>query len=206
MARIQPLGEAGLTEQQQRDISQLQADGHATNMMRTIARDHATFVVYYDWHVIWKRIVGFLGQRASIVYAHAISSVNDCQLCSLYFVADLRELGLDPHDFVPTDQEQALIDFARAYVKDPTSIPDTVFNQLRAYWNDDEIVALIGFAGQMKATNDFNSVIGTDLDGRLLPLQKDFAPQTWREALHTPQSSHVVLRVETQSAGADQAK
>lgn len=188
MARIQPLGEAELTEQQQEDISRLKSDGHATNMMRTIAHDHATFVVYYDWHVLWNRIVEFLGNRTAIVYAHAISSINDCQLCSLYFVADLRELGIDPNDFQTSDQESALIDFARSYVQDPTSISDAVFNRLRAFWSDEELVALIGFAGQMKATNDFNSVIGTNLDGRLLPLRKDFSHQTWRAALHSSSS------------------
>ena len=180
MARITPLEEDELSEVEEKDWQELVDHGHLTNMQRTVIRDHATYVAYAAWHVSWRRLVEIVGLRAATVYAHAISEVNDCQLCSLFFVADLRKLGVEPTDFEATDQEQALTSFAQQFVKDPTAISDEVFNELRRFWKDDEIIAIVGFAGQMVATNNFNSAIGLELDGRLLPLRGYFKPEPWR--------------------------
>ncbi|SES14556.1 hypothetical protein [Streptococcus gallolyticus] len=49
--------------------------------------------------------------------------------------------------------------------------------------DDKEIVVIVGFAGQMIATNNFNSVLQIDVDKRLLPIIDDFKPATWRENL-----------------------
>ena len=42
---------------------------------------------------------------------------------------------------------------------------------------------IVGFAGQMIATNNFNSVLKIDVDKRLLPIINEFKPATWREGL-----------------------
>ena len=44
-----------------------------------------------------------------------------------------------------------------------------------------EIVAIVGFAAQMIATNNFNSVLKIDVDQRLLPIVGEFKPATWRK-------------------------
>ena len=51
------------------------------------------------------------------------------------------------------------------------------------YFSDSEIVAIVGYAGQMIATNNFNSVLKIDVDKRLLPIINEFKPATWRENL-----------------------
>ena len=52
---------------------------------------------------------------------------------------------------------------------------------LRKYYTDTEIIIIVGFGAQMQATNNFNSVLGVDVDERLLPLKGEFKPATWRE-------------------------
>ena len=42
---------------------------------------------------------------------------------------------------------------------------------------------IVGFAGQMIATNNFNSVLKIDVDQRLLPILSEFKPATWRDAI-----------------------
>jgi hypothetical protein len=42
-------------------------------------------------------------------------------------------------------------------------------------------VAIVGFAAQMIATNNFNSVLKIDVDQRLLPIVGEFKPATWRK-------------------------
>ena len=104
-------------------------------------------------------------------------------LCSLFFVSDLRGLGLDPHDFETDEKEDLLIELGRQIVKDPTKVSDELWGKLKKFWTDKELVIIVGFAAQMQATNNFNSVLRVDLDERLLPLKGDFEPATWRENL-----------------------
>ena len=67
------------------------------------------------------------------------------------------------------------------YVKNPTAVSDELFDKLRKFFNDQELVVIVGFAGQMIATNNFNAVFKIDVDKRLLPLLDEFKPATWRE-------------------------
>ena len=194
-ARITPLDKDGLSPIQEKDWQELVDQGHLTNMQRTVIRDHATYVAYAAWHASWGRLVQIVGLRAATVYAHTISEINDCQLCSLYFVADLRELGIEPSAFTATPNEEALIAFGRQFVQDATSVSDELFARLQQYWNEDEIIAIVGFAGQMVATNDFNSAIGVELDQRLLPLRSDFNRPTWRQRRTEPSESRIHLDV-----------
>ena len=60
-------------------------------------------------------------------------------------------------------------------------VSDEVFEKLKSFFSDSEIVAIVGFATQMIATNNFNSVLKIDVDERLLPIQGEFKPATWRE-------------------------
>ena len=48
-------------------------------------------------------------------------------------------------------------------------------------YTDEQIFIIVGFGAQMQATNNFNSVLGVDVDKRLLPLKELFKPATWRE-------------------------
>lgn len=173
MARIRPLNPDELDPVQAEDHDELVRRDHVTHMQRTPIRDRATYRAYDAWHLSWNRLVQVVGERAATVFAHAISETNECQLCSLYFVSGLRALGVDPHDYVPTEEEKVLTELARAVVRDPNAVPDEVFDRLFARHHSDEVVAIGGFAGQMIATNTFNSVLQVDLDGRLLPLRDE---------------------------------
>jgi len=171
MARIRPLTEDELDPIQAEDHEELVRRDHVTHMQRTLIRDRATYRAYDAWHLSWDRLVQVVGERAATVFAHVISETNECQLCSLYFVSDLRALGVDPHDYAPTEEEKVLTDLGRAIVRDPNAVPTELFDRLLARHSGDEVVVIVGFAGQMIATNTFNSVLQVDLDGRLLPLR-----------------------------------
>lgn len=93
----------------------------------------------------------------------------------------LRGLGLDPANLQYDEKEQVLAELGQQAVKNPTAVSDEIFDRLRKFWNDQEIVVIVGFAGQMIATNNFNSILKIDVDKRLLPIINEFKPQTWRE-------------------------
>jgi alkylhydroperoxidase family enzyme len=93
----------------------------------------------------------------------------------------LKALGLDPNNFETSENEKLLQQLGQQIVKDPTKVPDELFEGLRKFYTDEQIIIIVGFGAQMQATNNFNSVLGVDVDKRLLPLKELFKPATWRE-------------------------
>ena len=150
-------------------------------MKRAMLQDYATYEAYMAWYTSWARLVEVIGEKDSVIYAHAISTTNSCQLCSLFFISDLKALGLDPNALEFDEKEQLLVKLGQQIVKDPTAVSDELFDELRKFWNDSEIVVIVGFAGQMIATNNFNSVLKIDVDQRLVPIIDEFKPAVWRE-------------------------
>ena len=159
----------------------LASQGKLTNMKQALLQDYATYDAFMGWYTSWGRLVEIIGEKAATIYAHAVSTTNGCLLCSLFFISDLKALGLNPDELSLDEKEEVLVDLAQQIVKDPTSVSDEVFEKLKSFFSDSEIVAIVGFATQMIATNNFNSVLKIDVDERLLPIQGEFKPATWRE-------------------------
>lgn len=152
-----------------------------TNMKKGLLNDAATYDAYMGWYTSWNRLVEVIGEKDAVLYAHAISTTNSCQLCSLFFISDVKGLGLDPHNLQYDEREEVLTELGRQIVQDPTDVSEELFDRLRKFFNDQEIVVIVGFAGQMIATNNFNSVLKIDVDKRLLPIIDEFKPATWRK-------------------------
>ena len=77
--------------------------------------------------------------------------------------------------------ENLLVQLGQQFVKDPTAVSDELFAQLKEQWSDKELVVIVGFASQMVATNNFNSVFQIDIDQRLVGIKDEFKPATWRK-------------------------
>lgn len=155
--------------------------GKLTNMKKALLLDYATYDAFMGWYTSWDRLVEVIGLQAATIYAHSISTTNSCQLCSLFFISDLKALGLDPYNLQLTEQESLLAQLGEQIVKDPTDVSDELIDNLKKFYNDTELVIIVGFGAQMIATNNFNSVLKIDVDKRLVPLQGEFKPATWRE-------------------------
>lgn len=181
MARVNLLKPEELTGKAKEAYERLAADNKVSNMKRVMLQDYGTFLAYMGWYDSWESLEKIVGLRAATIYAHAISTTNGCMLCSLFFISDLQDLGLDPDELVLDEKEEILVQLGQQIVKDPTAVPDELIESLRKYYSDQEIVAIIAFAPQMQATNNFNSVLGVDIDERLLPIKDEFKPPVWRE-------------------------
>lgn len=160
-----------------------EAKNNMTNMKKALIQDYATYDAYMAWYTSWGRLVEVIGSRAATIFAHAISTTNSCQLCSLFFISDLRALGIDPENIQFEENEELLVQLGQQIVKDPTAVPDALIDALKEHYSDAELVVIVGFAGQMIATNNFNSVLKIDVDQRLWPIQDQFKPATWRDSL-----------------------
>ncbi len=156
-------------------------NNNLTNMKKVLLQDYATYDAFMGWYTSWNRLVEIVGQEDAIFFAHSISTTNSCMLCSLFFISDIRALGLNPEELEFNERQQTLVDLGQQMVKDPTAVSDELFARLKSFFKDDEIVAIVGFGAQMIATNNFNSVLLIDIDARQLPIKDEFKPATWRK-------------------------
>ena len=178
MARVHLKQPDELTGDARKAYEALEAAGKVTNMKLVMLQDYGTYKAFMGWYDSWASLEKAIGLRAATIYAHAVSTTNGCMLCSLFFISDLRELGLDPNSFETTENEKLLQQLGQQIVKDPTKVSDELLNGLRKFYTDEQIIIIVGFGAQMQATNNFNSVLGVDVDQRLLPLKDQFKPAT----------------------------
>jgi alkylhydroperoxidase family enzyme len=183
MARVHLKTPEELTGEAKKAYDELNAKGKITNMKLVMLQDYGTYRAFMGWYDSWASLEQAVGLRAATIYAHSVSTTNGCMLCSLFFISDLKELGLDPNNFETSENEKLLQQLGQQIVKDPTKVSDELLNGLRKFYTDEQIIIIVGFGAQMQATNNFNSVLGVDVDARLLPLKDQFKPATWRDAL-----------------------
>lgn len=145
-------------------------DDHIETVAQTVKEAGAS--IYNIIPLIEKTIEAFLGERAVNFFCYAISEQNDCLLCSAFFRKILRELDIDFDTFAFTEKENLLIQYGKAIVSDANNIPKELFDELKKYWNEEQIVAITAFATIMIATNIINKSLDVDLGDNLIPYTK----------------------------------
>ena len=135
--------------------------------------DPLSFKIYMEWYDLYDEVRAFTSDFAAEVFSYAISSENDCLVCSTFFRKILIDNGKDPDNLQLSDMEQALADYGRACVKQPVWVKDEVYGRLKKHFTDRQIVILTAFAGQMIATNLINHALAVDLDDRLTGYTKE---------------------------------
>ncbi|WP_026668982.1 carboxymuconolactone decarboxylase family protein [Butyrivibrio sp. AE3006] len=146
--------------------------GPLTNMKETLIHSLPAFHALMEWFPLEEDIESFLGERAVNFFCYAISTTNDCLLCSVFFKKILDDAGIDFETFDFTEEEKILIDYGRAIVKDANSIPPEIFDRLHEKWNEEQIVSITAFATIMIATNIINKTLQIELDEELIPYSK----------------------------------
>jgi alkylhydroperoxidase family enzyme len=128
------------------------------------------------WYALRDAVRPFLGERATVLFAHAVSAETDCLICSTFFRRLLVESGEDPDALALSVEEEGLVAFARALAVTPHRVPDAVAAPIRARLDDAQLVALVAFGALMVATNVVNNVLGVPLDGYLEPYRRTPEP------------------------------
>ncbi len=151
---------------------QIAKHGRITNMKRTLLHNVPAFKAYMEWYTLYDLLVPVIGERAISIFSLAISTGNDCLICSTFFRKILVDSGDDPDNPTLTETEQLLTKFGAAITSDPHHIPKEIYVALAEKFSVEEIVLLISFAGIMYATNLFNTVAKVPLDEILINYQK----------------------------------
>jgi len=168
MPRIDPVDYDETNPEQRAAWDDMAAgQGRMTNMKRTLLHSLPAYQALMEWYPLRAAVIPFLGERLADIFCHAISSDNDCLICSTYFRRALIDAGEDPEAFVLDEREQLVVDLGRCLAQPLGRVPDELWSRLTAEFRDEEMVALVSFGAMMVATNLFNNAVGVELDGYL---------------------------------------
>jgi alkylhydroperoxidase family enzyme len=173
MARIPPLPLDETPAAARAELeAHVAAGGRATNMKRTLAHSPPALHALLQWYPLRDAVRPFLGERLTLLFAHAISTSTDCLICSTFFRRLLIEAGERPEEPDLDDRERTVVAFARQLARDPNGVGDELYARLAGYFTPEQLVTLTAFGGLMIATNVFNNALRVDLDEYLWPFRK----------------------------------
>jgi alkylhydroperoxidase family enzyme len=164
MARVPPAQEPLAPAARQELDRQLAAHGRVTNMKQTLAHSPNALMALMTWYPLRDEVATFLGERATTLFAHAVSTEAECLICSTFFRRILIDSGENPDELQLNDRESALVEFGRALTRDYRRVPDAAYERIAAFLDAAQIVTLTAFGAMMIATNLFNNALEVELD------------------------------------------
>ncbi len=163
--------------------AEIERSGSApTHMKRALLNHLPSYDALMTWYPLYGEVERFAGERGAIVFSFAISTQNECLLCSTYFRRDLKARGEDINGLDLTDVEEDLASFGRALAKHQPAPSDLVL-RLRSRYGSEGLTALVGFGILMIGNNIVNSFLDVELDPGLRDLADELAAQAKAELL-----------------------
>lgn len=151
-----------------------------THMKRALLNHLPSYDTLLDWYPLYAEVERIAGQRGAVVYSFAISTENECLLCTTYFRRALRNRGEDINGLDLDAVDQDLADFGRSVARDHSADPALV-TRLGERYGHEGLVALVGFGVLMIGNNIVNSFLGVELDPGLLDLADELEAQAAAE-------------------------
>lgn len=169
MARINPITSDNLSSPVKEAFAKHTATYAVpiTNTKSTLAHSLPALEVYLQWYSLFEKVKEVTGKRTAVLFAWSVSTASDSALCTSFFRKLIVEGGENPENIALNDHEKVLLEFGGAISQHKGRIADHIYNSLALYHNEEEMVLLIAFAGQLIATNIFNNVIETEIDEAL---------------------------------------
>jgi hypothetical protein len=141
--------------------------GRMTNMKRTLLHSPVAHRIYAEWFTLREELRPALDDRAVWLFCQTISLESRAIIPVGFFRRALINAGLTPEAIVPTEDETLLIDFGKAIVRDSNVVPEELWAQLKARYDEPTLVNLVAFAGIMIATAVYTNVVKVDIDPEL---------------------------------------
>ncbi len=176
---------------QQRWDAEIERSGaEPTHMKRALLNHLPSYDALMNWYPLYAEIERIVGKRGAVVYSFAISTQNECLLCTTYFRRALKERGEDINGRDFDEVENDLAEFGRSLTRQHRSDPELVARLVDRY-GEEGIVALIGFGIVMIGNNITNSFLNVELDAGLQDLADQLAAQAAAELKEAENTIHV---------------
>jgi hypothetical protein len=143
--------------------------GRISNTMRTLLGHVPSFEAYMGWYTLKDELEPYIGERAVMLFAYAISDASGCALCTASFRRVLIESGDDPDSPEVTETERLLLDWGRLLATAPREVPEEFRARLEQAFSPKLRLMLVAFAGQTVAMNLFATAGQVPLDESLAP-------------------------------------
>lgn len=180
-------------EGQKRWDAEIERSGaEPTHMKRALLNHLPSYDSLMNWYPLYADLERIVGTRGAVVYSFAISTQNECLLCTTYFRRALKERGEDINGLDFTEVEEDLAAFGRSLTAQHHSDPELV-RRLIGRYGEEGIVALIGFGILMIGNNITNSFLEVELDPGLQDLADELAAQAAGELRDAQASRNISL-------------
>lgn len=136
-------------------------DGHTiTNEKRTLLHNVPAFwALEGKSYEMSRELKRFISPRAANLFEYAISVENDCLVCTTYYKRYMESIGVDINNVDYTPEEELVIEYAQAIVRDRKNIPQDLFNRLKEKIGEEGLVVLTTMGMFMIANNYFNDIL-----------------------------------------------
>ncbi len=137
------------------------AEGHSiTNEKRTLLHNIPSFwALEGKSYELSAELKKFISPRAANLFEYAISVENDCLVCTTYYKKYMESIGVDINNVDYTEEEELVIEYAQAIVRDRKNIPTDLFDRIKARIGEEGLVVLTTMGMFMIANNYFNDIL-----------------------------------------------
>ena len=163
MARIEPIKYENMSSEAKTAHDEYIKKSKPNNMKMTLLHNAAAFNVMNGFHKLCDEAKKFLPELDVNLFCYAISFENDCMACSSVFKAFLDEQGVDFNTLIMTPVQQALVSFGRNVADNPHEVYDDQLDELREFFNDEQLVVITALVAMMVASNIFNTVFDIEM-------------------------------------------
>ncbi len=163
MARIEPIKYENASVETKLVHDEYARKARLNNMKLTLLHDVTSFNVMNGFHTLCDHAKQFLSELDVNLFCYAISFENDCMACSSVFKAFLDEQGVDFDTLILTPVQQALVSFGRNVADNPHEVYDDQMDELREFFDDEQLVVITSLAAMMVASNIFNTVFDIEI-------------------------------------------
>lgn len=163
MARIEPIKYENMTAEAKSAHDEYAKKAKPNNMKLTLLHNANAFKAMNGFHALCDEAKKFLPELDVNLFCYAISFENGCMACSAIFKAFLDEQGVDFDTLIMTPIQQALVSFGRNVADNPHEVFDDQIDELREFFDDEQLVVITSLAAMMVASNVFNTVFEIEI-------------------------------------------
>jgi uncharacterized peroxidase-related enzyme len=129
--------------------------------------------------------------------AHVASRAAGCRYCMAHTAGGALRFGIEDRKLAAVWEyrtsplfsaaERIALDFALAAASVPNDATDTMFEEMRRHWSENQIVEIVGVIAAFGFLNRWNDTMGTPLEAEPMAVGDKFlAARGWSAGKHAP--------------------
>jgi uncharacterized peroxidase-related enzyme len=129
--------------------------------------------------------------------AHVASRAAGCRYCMAHTAGGALRFGIEDRKLATVWEyrtsplfsaaERIALDFALAAASVPNDATDTMFEEMRRHWSENQIVEIVGVIAAFGFLNRWNDTMGTPLEAEPMAVGDKFlAARGWSAGKHAP--------------------